>query len=281
MIRALMALSALAAASGAVETGAVNARDGVRIVYDVRGQGDTTLLFVHCWSCDRTFWREQADAFVGRYRVVTLDMAGHGESGRDRKSWTIAGLGADVAVVAGKLKLKRIVLVGHSMGGAVALEAARLLKGRVLGVIAVDTLHNAEMRVTPAMIQPIADKLKADFPATVASFMGSMFPKDGDPAVRQFVEKKAMAADPAIAVALMLDLPNLDLKKMFTDAGVPIRAINAKPPAAPATAFETNRKYADYDAVVMEGVGHFLQLERPKEFNEHLAAFAAALSGSR
>jgi pimeloyl-ACP methyl ester carboxylesterase len=270
-------LVALASIAG-VRTGSVAARDGVRIVYDVRGSGDTTLLFVHCWSCDRSFWKNQVDVFADRYQVVTLDLGGHGESGKNRKSWTVLGLAGDVQAVADELKLKRIILVGHSMGGPVVLEAARLLHGRVIGVVAVDTLHNAEQQITPQMLQPIADKLEADFAGTMGGVMGSMFAKDSDPAVREWVEKKAKAADPAVAVALMRDFANIDLKKLFVSAGVPIRGINAKPPGAPPTNFEGNRKYADYDAVVMDNVGHFIQLERPKEFNEHLTKFAAAFA---
>lgn len=275
-VTAILLLSAAALAG--VRTGSVAAGDGVRIVYDVRGKGAATLLFIHCWSCDRSYWRNQADVFADRYRVVTLDLGGHGESGKDRKNWTVLGLAGDVRAVAEKLKLKRVILVGHSMGGPVALEAARLLRGRVIGVIAVDTLHNAEQQMPAQVAQSIADKLKADFAGSIGSFMGSMFAKSSDPAVRDWVEKKVRAANVEVATALMLDFPNIDQRKLFAAAGVPIRAINAKPPGAPATTVEANRKYADYDAVLMDDVGHFIQLERPKEFNEHLAKFAAALS---
>jgi pimeloyl-ACP methyl ester carboxylesterase len=264
-------------AAAAVETGSVKSGDGVRIVYDVRGKGDTTLLFVHCWSCDRSFWKNQVDAFADRYRVVTLDLAGHGESGKDRKNWTVLGLADDVRAVADKLNLQRIILVGHSMGGPVSLEAARLLHGRVIGVIAVDTLHSAELQPPVGVFQSIAEKLKADFPGMIENFMGSMFGKTSDPSVREWVETKAKAANSTVAVALMLDFPNVDVKKLFAAAGVPIRAINAKPPSAPPTTIEANRKYADYDAVLMDDVGHFIQLERPREFNEKLAKFAAAV----
>jgi sigma-B regulation protein RsbQ len=266
------------AAVAAVRTGSLTTADGVKIVYDVRGQGKTTLLFVHCWSCDRTFWKNQADAFADRYQVVTMDLAGHGESGHNRKNWTIAGLGDDVRLVADQLKLKRIILVGHSMGGPVVLEAARLLRPRVLGIIAVDTLHNADFKVTPEMMQGFLAKFKADFRGTVTSFMGSMFAKDSDPAVRQFVERKAAAADPAVAIALLQDFGSLDLPKMFREAGAPIRAINAKPPYAQPTNIEGNRKYADFDVALIDNAGHFVQLERPKEFNEAFAGFAAALA---
>ncbi len=274
----LLLLLAVAAVSGAVQTGSVTTSDGVRIVYDVRGNSPTTLLFIHCWSCDRTFWRNQADEFAKQYRVVTLDLGGHGESGRNRKNWTILGLGGDVQAVADKLKLKRIILVGHSMGGEVALEAARRLKGRVIGVIAVDTLNSVDEKVTPEMMAPYAAKMKADFPKAIASFMGGIVAKSSDPAVKQWIEQKASSADPGVAIPLFRDFANLDLKKMFAEAGVPIRGINAKPPYSGPTTIEANRKYADYDAVLLDDVGHFIQLERPKEFNQHLSRFAAELT---
>ena len=222
----------------------------------------------------------QVDVFADRYQVVTLDLAGHGESGRDRKTWTVLGLADDVRAVADELKLQRIILVGHSMGGPVSLEAARLLKGRVIGVIPVDTLQNAEMRIPLQAIQPIVDKLKADFPGTMSGFMGGMFAPGSDPAARQYVETKARAADPAVAMALMLDFATVDFAKLFTAAGVPIRGINAKRPPGEDTNFAGNRKYADFDAAIMDNVGHFIQLERPREFNEQLAKFAASLSAA-
>lgn len=276
---ALLLLASLAQAAPPVKTGSAAAPDGVRIVYDDRGRGAATLVFVHCWSCDRTFWREQAGVFADRYRVVTLDLAGHGESGKDRKNWTIPGLAGDVRAVVEKLGLKKVILVGHSMGGPVSLEAARLLRGRVAGVIAVDTLHNAEQAMPPkAQLDDMAAKLQADYPKMIEGFMGGMLPPNADPAVRSFVLAKAQAAYQPAVIALMRDFVNVDLKKMFAGAGVPIRAINAKPPIAPPTALESNRKYADFDAVLMDGVGHFLQLEKPKEFNALLSRFAAELA---
>jgi pimeloyl-ACP methyl ester carboxylesterase len=55
-------------------------------------------------------------------------------------------------------------------------------------------------------------------------------------------------------------------------AGVkaPVRGLNCAPPMAPPTAIGVNRKYADYDAVVVQDVGHFMMLERPGVFNAQL-----------
>jgi pimeloyl-ACP methyl ester carboxylesterase len=274
----LAVVSAQVATSAvSVKTGSVKAPDGVKIVYDVRGKGSPTLLFVHCWSCDRTFWREQVDVFAARYRVVTLDLAGHGESGHDRKNISVLGLAGDVKAVADVLKLKRIILVGHSMGGPVALEAARQLAGRVIGIIAVDTLQNAERPIPKQAIDQISGQLAADFKGTMTGFITSMFPDTRNPRARDYVIQRAVAADPAVAVPLMRDFNNLDMKALFGAAGVPVRAIDAKGPTAQPVAIEVNRKYGNFDAVTMEGVGHFLQMENAEEFNRKMQGWIDAL----
>ena len=91
--------------------------DGVPIHYDVQGNGATALVFVHGWCCDRHYWDRQVSHFP-HYTVATLDLAGHGESGRDRTRWTMPAFGQDVVAVVEQLGLEQVVLIGHSMGGA-------------------------------------------------------------------------------------------------------------------------------------------------------------------
>jgi pimeloyl-ACP methyl ester carboxylesterase len=250
----------------------VRASDGVSISYDVRGAGRTALVFVHCWSCSRSYWRNQLDTFAADYRVVSLDLAGHGASGKERASWSVAGLAGDVQAVVEALGLDRVILIGHSMGGPVSLEAARRMPGKVIGVACVDTLHNAEMAMPAAMAEQIAAKLEADFRGATGAFLGSMFAPGADPAVIDWVKAETAKADPKIAVALFRDFPKIDLRKAFSEAKVPIRCVNAapRPPQSFPTAVAVNRKYADFDAVIVSGVGHYLQLERPAEVNARL-----------
>lgn len=259
------------------ETRIVASRDGVPIAYDVRGAGDVALVFVHCWACNRAFWREQADAFAARYRVVTLDLAGHGMSGKDRPRWSILGLADDVIAVADALGLSRIVLVGHSMGGPVALEVARRLRGRVLGVVLVDTLHDATARRTEAAARADADRLQADFAGYFAD-LSALFARGSDPAVRHWVERQAQAANHAAAIALKLDTPNVDGAALLRGAGVPIRAINAMPPLSDPTAAAANQRLADYQVTLVDGAGHFLPLEQPARFNAELQRWLSSLT---
>src|SRR4029077_17138253 len=137
MLCSLLALTP-AWSSAAASNEKVASIDGERIAYDVRGKGDLAIVLVHGWSCDRSYFQRQLETFSDRYTVVTLDLAVTGESTQGREDSTIALFGADVAAVVRKLDLKHVVLVGHSMGGDVVVAAARLLKGRVVGLIWLD-----------------------------------------------------------------------------------------------------------------------------------------------
>ena len=258
----------------------VRATDGVEIAYDVRGKGDIALVFIHGWAGDRSFWCEQLDAFAGDYRVVSVDLAGHGESKADRTVWSVASLAGDVRAVAEKLDLKKVILVGHSLGGPVALDAARLMPGRILAVVGADTLHNAEMEYTQQMVDQALAAFSADFQQTMTAFVRSMFPEDPNSAVADWVVSKACSANQKAVLAIIRETPNLDIKRSFSAAKIPIRCINVAPypPTNTETRIETNRKYADFDALLMQGVGHFPMLERPKEFNSNLRKILADLT---
>ncbi len=276
----LMYLMLTSCASNLIEpTGIVKSADDVSIYYEVRGQSDTAIVFVHCWSCNHEFWREQIDEFDDQYKVVTLDLGGHGKSSTNREAWTIAGLAQDVVAVINELNLNRIILVGQSMGGPVSLEVARRLPNKVIGIVAADTLHDAEYEFPPEQAEAMIAAFENDFVGTLTTMFNDASGKLIDPNLQQWILKKVTSADPNVAIALLRDYAYLDLPKMFSNAGVPIRAINAEPaPMIPPTNVEVNQKYADYDAVIMKDVGHFLHLESPEQFNTYLHMYIEGLN---
>jgi len=240
--------------------------DGVDMPYVVSGDGATTLVLVHCWMCERSFWDAQIPALRDRYRVITLDLPGHGEAGDSRENWTIAGYGEDVAGLIEQLALERVVLVGHSMGAPVALKAAALAGPRVVGIVAVDALHDAEFDFTQPPVQQAFAAFQDDFQQTCSAFVDQMFVEEGVEAIADTVRRVGCEESNAeVGMALMRDFAHVDFPTLFREAGVPIRAINTAAPNV--TRIETNRKYADFDAVLMEGVGHYLYMTRPAEFN--------------
>ncbi len=261
--------------SPAVVEATVAAADGVDIAYSVRGTGEPTLVFIHGWSCDSTYWQDQLPVFAGTHRVVAIDLPGHGRSGTDREAWTLPAYGDDVRVVVEHLGADPVVLIGHSMGAPVALEAAARMPGRVRAVIAVDSLHDAEMSWDPDRIKDLITAYEQDFTGTCDSFVRSMFVPTSDPSLVDRVATDMCAGPPEVGIALMTRYPEWDPKAALAAAGVPVRCINA--PAFP-TNLEANRRYApDFDAVIMDGVGHFLMMEKPAEFNARLAEVLAGL----
>lgn len=252
--------------------GTVSAADGVSIAYDVRGKGDTSLVFIHGWCSNREFWRDQLDAMADDYRVVAIDLPGHGSAGRDREDWSFSTYAGDVRTVVESLDLDRVILIGHSMGGPVSLEAAALLPQRVIGIVAVDTLHDVERIAPPALLEQIATGCESDFEGLLNAFLPQFFPPEVDPELPQWVIGSSLKADQTMAAAIMRDQANLDQKALLSAAGVPVRAINAAAgdPRPAATEIEKNKKYGDFDAVFIEGVGHFPHMEKPAEFNAKL-----------
>jgi sigma-B regulation protein RsbQ len=248
--------------------GNVPSFDGVPIHYKSIGRGDAAVVLVHCWSCNLHNWDGQIAALTKRYRVVAIDLAGHGASGKERKEWTVASFGQDVRAVVVALDLKRVVLVGHSMGGPVILEATNLMPERVVGLVPVDTLHDAERDMPEDKKQEVFTRMRQDFSGTTHELLAGFFPKNADKALVDKIAGEVAAADPAIAIPALENLWHYDERTALGRVKAPIRAINAD--LFP-TSLEHNRKYApQFDVVVMKGVGHWLMRERPDEFNAKL-----------
>jgi pimeloyl-ACP methyl ester carboxylesterase len=248
----------------------VRSGDGVPIHYTVQGRGEPALVFVHCWTCNRHLWDVPLASFAKTHRVVAIDLAGHGESGKNRKDWTIEAFGDDVATVVDKLRVKRLVLVGSSMGGPVALEAARKLGDRVIGIVPVDTLQDVEQKTPPEQVDAMLRDMKADYGGSTTRFVNEYLFVQATPAtVRKRILSGATSASPAVSVPILRAAMLYDPIPALEEIRVPVHAINSdmRP-----TNFEANRRHIDrFDATIMKGVGHYPMLEDPARFNELLA----------
>ena len=178
----------------------VNSPDGIRIAYEVRGEGNPTLLFVHGWSCDRNYWKGQLEPFSKQFKVVAIDLAGHGESGLGRAAWTIESFAADVAAVIEQLGSKRVILIGHCLGGDVIAEAARHLKGRVAGLVMVDVYKELGQGRSPEEVQAFVSRLRTNFHDSVRALVRSMFLTSSDSSLVERVADDISSASPEIAL---------------------------------------------------------------------------------
>jgi pimeloyl-ACP methyl ester carboxylesterase len=281
LVFAVLGLAAAVAAFGADPASAPIVRktcrsaDGVEIVYSVAGKGEPALVFIHGGLANRGFWDGQLKEFGGRYQTIALDLAGHGESGRNRVKWGMPEFGADVKAVVDAERAKKVIIFGNSLGGPVAVEAALLLPGRVLGVVGVDTFQVFSDRIPPEDVRQRAELFEKDYPAALKTMVGMLFHKDADPAIVADAEKRMSGTSPAAAKAMFLGMAGYEEAAAVRRLQAPMRAINGD---LYPTDIAANRKIKpDFDAIIMTHMGHYPMLERPDEFNRLVAETIASL----
>lgn len=246
----------------------VLSKDGVEIAYTVEGRGEPSLVFVHGWSCDKSYWSNQVKVFSPEYKVVTIDLAGHGESGLERSDYTLQSFGEDVAAVVNKLGLKKIILIGHSMGGPVIIEAANRLKGKVIGLIGADTFQNLGETFPEDQMLQFLKPFKENFVETTKGFVKTMFPPTADSLLVKKVVDDMSLAPPKVAVSAMENMFKDNAISALKELDVPIISINCD--LYPVKVEENRKQVKSFEVKMMNGVGHFVMLEDPAKFNQLL-----------
>ncbi len=272
----------LAALSGCTTTShwpeTLRVANGAALRYEVQGEGEPTLVFVHGWSCHRLFWKEQIDRFQRVRRVVAIDLAGHGESEAGRTDWSMEAFGGDVVAVCDALKLERVVLIGHSMGGPVVLEAAERMGDRVVAIVGVDAFGDVEKHLTPQQMEDFLAPMRADYAKACDAFVRKqLFPSGADPKLVDLVATSMFSRPPEVAIPAMEALLHYDQAANLERVKVPVHCINTS-----ATNVEAGLRHnSRFTVEMLEGVGHFPMLEVPERFARMLAAFVRPLGGDR
>lgn len=250
------------------QTQKVISTDGVEIAYSVSGEGETVLVFIHGWSCDKSYWKYQAEPFSKKYKIVTVDLAGHGESGLNRENFTIEKFGEDVASVVNKNNFSKVILIGHSMGGSVIIEAAKILKEKVIGLIGVDTYQSFEDNWTAEQKESYLKTFEPDFKTAAMGFVKSMFPKNADSLLVNTVTEDMSSAPPQVALSAMRSLFFYDPVPVLKEIQPFIYSINCD--MYPVAAEQNSKLLNFYRLKIMENVGHFIMMEKPEQFNLYL-----------
>jgi pimeloyl-ACP methyl ester carboxylesterase len=241
--------------------------DLTHIDYRSWGSGEPAIVLVHGWACDANYWSAQIAALRSKYTVVAVNLAGHGASEKNRTDWSMANYGEDVATVVRQIPNRQVVLVGHSMGADVALEAARRIGDRLIGIIAVDSLKSVGLPPMPREeIEIRLAPFRADFIGETRRYVTeSLFEKGADPILVQKVAYDMSLEPSQVAIPSMQSLLAMDFASVLPDIHVPVLAINSD--LSPTDEARIRKYLPDFKADVLEHTGHFLMMEVPQRFN--------------
>ena len=250
----------------------INSFDGVRLCFDNKGKGDITLILVHGWSNTRSIWDDQISHFSKNYKVIAVDLPGFGKSGNDRNEWTIESYGNDISCIMQQLNLKKVVLVGFSLGAPVVIEAANKMQDRIIGIVLVDGIQDVDMKIPPTMAKYI-DSQMMDLVTNYTKgklIDGGYFKKNTDTAFQrvEMLLEGASHVGWRESLASLIKWQNENCTNSIKTVKAPIIAINSdqQPPN-----IEAFRRYAPgFKAKIVQDVGHLVMWDNPKAFNQLL-----------
>ena len=245
--------------------------DGLKIHSTTTGQSSKVVILVHGYTCDESTWSEQVPALAKEYRVVTLDLPGHGrsDSPKDGK-FSMDFFARAIEAVRAEVKADRFVLVGHSMGTPVVLRYAHLYPQHTAALVFVDGLMPLPTQAG-TLTNAGAAMGGPDGRSVRERMIRSFFVAGTSPAVQTKVLEMMLRAPEATAVGAMN--ATREPAGQTTDIPmVPIFGIYAGPSRiASAQAVHASFPSAEYTEI--PGTGHFLMLEKPEEFNALLLSF--------
>jgi len=246
--------------------------NGIKLAYEERGAGKPAFLFVHGWTCNRSFFAPRAVYFAPSHRVVSVDLRGHGESDKPAGSYPISAYADDLAYVIAQLGLGKVVAVGHSMGGLAALQLAAAYADSVLAIVMVDPASFTPSPESRARVEAMITAIEAgDQRPRRRFFVDHMFLPGSDPHHIENVMAVMLAAPSHVAAAAMRGILEFDGPTVAAQCKVPALHIAATPPRNPPHLMSLWLPTVVNGWTV--GAGHFNQLEAPVQVNAMIEAF--------
>lgn len=255
---------------------------GIDWYYDFSGEGKI-LLFLHGWGVDKRIWRQQSKYFSLFYKVLTVDLPGHGQSSWQKVSLTI--MAKDLAYIIEELKIDDFVIVGSSLGGMFGLKLYELCSHKIKRMVMVGSIPKFALSkdfpygLDVGKIRKLNIQLKIAYPLIVNIFFRSLFTKEERESRRfRWLQKFRQTDQAPMRQALQeyLDiLENEDLRAILEKISIPMQFINGEGDyicnQQAVSYLKQLKPQARFDN--FKNCGHFPFLSKPHEFNQILQEF--------
>lgn len=245
--------------------------DGQKVHYLSGGKGKRALVFVHGWASDQTFWQAQTAAFRD-FRVIAIDLPGHGQSDKPQVEYTMERFANAIQAVLKDAKIRRAVLVGHSMGTPVVRQFYRLYPQQTRALVIVDgaLVPYASEAVWKQMFAPLRSNYREAAPRYARMLANEKTP----PAVVEKLVNSMLATPDYVAISAMNQMA---ATKNWTNdkINVPVLAVMSKTPPLWKDDFpQVYRELApNLEFEAWDDASHMLMIEQPEHFNQTLRRF--------
>lgn len=246
--------------------------NGHTVSYVQTGGGAPPLVLVHGAGGSTATWLRQLEGLADAATVIALDLPGHGGSGGDGCR-VVGDYAAVVGAFIAALGRGRVVLGGHSMGGAIAQTVALAAPELLHGIVLVGT--GARLRVFPELFERMAK----DYAEGVDFVTRYAWSPSSDPALRDAGRRALLETRPAVTVGDFTGCDGFDVMGRVGEIRLPTLVVVGEDDQL------TPPKYAEFLARAIpgarlariEGAGHYVSLEQPDEVNRVIRDFLATL----
>lgn len=248
--------------------------NGTKTFYRINGNGPHPILFIHGAACNSSLWKFQLNSFRRKWKVIAIDLMGHGNSAISIPSSEISiKKYADfIDKFLEALNIKDATLIGHSMGGAISIQFCLEHPEKVLSLGLINT--GAKLGANPQLL----NMLRRDFRKTLAVGLESTLGKSSrknDAEVKQMIINEMLKIDPSVGIADFEACDVFDSRESISQIRKPTLIVGGSEDLLTPPWFQQylHEKIENSILKIIDGAGHFPMVEKPQEFNAVLAAF--------
>ena len=239
---------------------------------DDGGRGGLPVILLHSLAGSSAHWSGTLERLRPTQRAIALDLRGHGRSEPPKNGdYSIAGMAGDVEAVVDTLDIRKFILVGHSMGGGMALAYAGDHPDRIAGLLLVDPIGDGT-QIPADEARTFLESLDASYDSMIQDYWSRIAGPNRTVRERLLSDLRAM---PREAVVLVLhEVMRFDPGPALARYRGPILSV-----VTPSNdqAFSLHRVGKGFPHHIAEGTGHWIQLDKPEEFNRLLHDFVKTI----